>query len=501
MFVKKFEADTIDEALKAVKAELGPDAIILKTITNKGLKGAFKKKRIEITAAISEKNFDKKAKVDKVLNDEQKRDFYARGAGSMKTAIDEYAQSPSNSAGAAGYGQLGLNKMVNQLARGTAGIAGAAKTTSQALKQGLDDFLGDDDDFDTEDDAIDIEPVRPAPRQVRAVEAAPKAEPRRASQVPREVTPEPVAPAAPAPSLSPVARELIQELRQELKTQQHRIQLLEQKLHEMGPAHAAQVHADARGIHQLRTTLKSLEVDESIVMDLIRKAAYELSKEDLESTDVVFEFALREMTQSVNVALPLFSRVEGDEPVVTVLLSEAAAGQSSMSMKIAVLKKDVEIIQYSTEGGPQGSSDFAAQVFGLKIHKAQNPAEIVQLARKATESGKSVLVDLRLANKQHDETKKFIESLRRGFHHVEVLITISAIHGELYNRKILSRYKELADGLIISHVDLCLSFGALFNVHRAHSKVPLKFFGTGPVVPDDIESATAERIMAGLFQF
>jgi flagellar biosynthesis GTPase FlhF len=82
-----------------------------------------------------------------------------------------------------------------------------------------------------------------------------------------------------------------------------------------------------------------------------------------------------------------------------------------------------------------------------------------------------------------------------------VLITISAIHAELYNRKILSRYKELADGLIISHVDLCLNFGALYNVHRAHSKVPLKFFGTGPVVPDDVESATAERIMAGLFQF
>jgi flagellar biosynthesis GTPase FlhF len=117
------------------------------------------------------------------------------------------------------------------------------------------------------------------------------------------------------------------------------------------------------------------------------------------------------------------------------------------------------------------------------------------------EAGKSVLVDLRLASKQQDETKKFIESLRRGFHHVEVLITISAIHGELYNRKILSRYKELADGLIISHVDLCLNFGALYNVHRAHSKVPLKFFGTGPVVPDDVESATAERIMAGLFQF
>ena len=60
MYVKKFEGDTLDDALKMVKRDLGPDAIILKTITNKGLKGAFKKSKIEITAAISEENYSKK---------------------------------------------------------------------------------------------------------------------------------------------------------------------------------------------------------------------------------------------------------------------------------------------------------------------------------------------------------------------------------------------------------------------------------------------------------
>jgi flagellar biosynthesis protein FlhF len=87
MFVKKFEADTLEEALKAVKLELGPDAIILKTITNNGLKGAFKKKKIEITAAISERSFEKKSKVDKVLNDDQKEAFYQKPAKSIKDTM------------------------------------------------------------------------------------------------------------------------------------------------------------------------------------------------------------------------------------------------------------------------------------------------------------------------------------------------------------------------------------------------------------------------------
>ncbi len=489
MFVKKFEADTIDEALKAVKLELGPDAIILKTITNKGLKGAFKKKKIEITAAISEKSFTKKANVDRVLSDDQKQDFYNHGAGKVKEAIDGYAKTPSQSN--AGYGQMGLNKMVSQIAKGTADFADVAKSTKQVFKKGLDDFLSGDEDFEREDDALEEIVVKPKAVARDTRESRPR--PQGAPQAEAPVT-------ASAPAISREVRELVNELKQELRTQQNKISSLEQKLHDLNPSGLTRAQSEAQGIYQLRTSLKALEVDESILIDLIRKATYELSKDDLENADVVFEFALREMTQSVNTALPLFSKVQNNEPVVSILISEAAAGQSSMSMKIAVLKKDVDIVQYSTEGSTQGAIDFAAQVFGLKIHRAQNPAEIIQLCRKAVESGRSVIVDLRLANKLQDETKKFIEAIRRGFDHVEVLITISAIHAELYNRKILSRYKELADGLIISHVDLCLNFGALFNVHKAHPKIPLKFFGTGPVVPDDIETATAERMMAGLFQ-
>lgn len=521
MFVKKFEADTLDEALKAVKLELGPDAIILKTITNKGLKGAFKKKRIEITAAISERNFDKKAKVDHVMNPEQKSDFYRRGAGDVKQAIDNYASANPRKAqapqGEAGYGSIGLNKMVNQISRGTENITEAARKTSQVLKSSLDDFLSDDDGFNgpSDDDAFDdsvLERVaKRAPSKTTRVPQDERsdryAEERlvqpRARVAPVQEAQEPQQPqqAPPQAALTNITKEVVNELRQEIRTQQHRIELLEKKIHELGQnAHLGQVQSDAKGLYQLRTTLKALDVDESVVVDLVRKAAYELSKDDLNNPDVVFEFALKEMAGMINTALPLFSTIENEEPVVTVLLSEAASGQTCMSMKIAVLKKDVELIQYSGDGSSNSSADFAAQVFGLKTHKAQQPAEIIQLCRKALENGKSALVDLRLANKHLDETKKFVESLRRGFPNVEVLVGLSAIHSEIYNRKILSRYKELADGLIISHVDLCLNFGALFNVHRAHNKIPLKFFGTGPVVPDDIESATAERIMAGLFQ-
>ena len=144
MFVKKFEADTLEEALKQVKVELGPDAIILKTITNNGLKGAFKKKRIEITAAISERSFEKKAKVDKVLNDDQKEALYQQPAKNINKAIQNYNNSPGTQS-AAGYGSLGLNKVVNTISQGAANLTDVTSKTGRLLKNSLDDFLGEDD--------------------------------------------------------------------------------------------------------------------------------------------------------------------------------------------------------------------------------------------------------------------------------------------------------------------------------------------------------------------
>lgn len=515
MFVKKFEADTLEEALKAVKFELGPDAIILKTITNNGLKGAFKKKRIEITAAISERSYEKKAKVDKVLNNDQKEAFYQKPASSIKETITKYNGQEPQAGAPNGYGSMGLNKVVNTLAKGTAGLADMTNKTSSMIKNSLDDFLTDGEES-AFDDSADDEPVVYKKPQSRGKYSEPPSQPapRVARPAPQEREdhveisrpanrPQEPAPAAQAAPANMVPREAYNELRQEMRTQQHKIELLEQKIMELSQNYQFnQKHLhEAKGVFQLRTTLKTLDVDESHILDLIKKASYELSKEDLENPDVIFEFALKEMAGSINTSIPLFARIDNGDPVITVLVSEAASGQSTMGMKIAVLKKDVVVVQYSQDAQNNASTDFAAQVFGIKVEKVQNFSEVVGLCRKASEAGKSVLVDVRLNSKYSDETKKFVETLKRGFQHVEVLCTLSAIHSELYNRKIIARYKDIVDGVIISHVDLCMNFGALFNVHKAHNKLPLKFFGTGAVVPDDIEGATAERLMAGLFQF
>ena len=53
MFVKRFVAADMQEAIRKINNEFGPDAVILenKSVRVKGLSGLFKKKRVEVVAA------------------------------------------------------------------------------------------------------------------------------------------------------------------------------------------------------------------------------------------------------------------------------------------------------------------------------------------------------------------------------------------------------------------------------------------------------------------
>jgi flagellar biosynthesis GTPase FlhF len=489
MFVKKFEGESLDEALQSVKRELGPDAIILKTVTNKGLKGAFKKNRIEITAAISEQTYEKKAKVDHVLTDNQKEDFYKAPASRINNMIDsfnDHADSASSSTvvkKSGSYGNIGLNKVVNSVSK-----------ASNKIKSSLDDFLTMEEEPTTTptsfDQFIDEEISEPVQYQKEEIYKAEVDESHFANR--EEIAEQ-----------KSYFTEVSNELKEHINSQSNHIELLEQKLFALTEK-MAETRVDtgeAQGLRGLRNTLRTLDLKESIIQKIIKKATFELTPSEQDDADTVYDFALREMNGMINVSMPLFSSLEVQgAPVVTVLLSESSCGQSSMAMKLAVIQENVKIIRFRDHTIDQVNSDFTAQVFKMDIATVSTLSHLMSEARKATEEGKSIILDLKLNFKENDETKKFVETIKRSFDHVEFLVTISGIQSEIYNRKILTKYNSLSSGVIISYIDQCLSFGQLVNIHDEFNKKPLKFYGTGPTVPDDIEAATAERILAGMFQ-
>lgn len=482
MYVRKFEADSLEEALRDIKRELGPDAIILKTITNKGLKGAFKKKKIEITAAISEKNYTKKAQVDRVLDDQQKESFYSNQSSYVANMIDNYSANRDSKAESAskasGYGGLALNKAVHTVSR---------PSPQSAPRQEQRDF----DQETTQNHNLDAFLSEPGQRTAQHQRESRPSREQHVQQAQQEAQNRLQEQAS-----SKVVNEQVYQL---LELYEKRIEELERHLFDLSKSMERVERKEPEGLYQLRNTLKSLDISEFYIQKMIKTTTFELSREELEDSEVVFEFALRIMIEEVPVGMPLFSSVESEQGgVITVLLSEASTGQTSMIQKIAALKGECLIVQNNRPD--EATESFADKVFNLKTIYGKGIAEIVSECRKAMESGQSVFIDYRCDQNETNETKKFIDGLRRAFPNVEVLVTLSAIHSELYNRRVMNRYAGLSDGLVVSHIDLCLNFGSLFNLGLLENRLPFKFFGTGETVPDDIEGATAERILAGLFQ-
>lgn len=456
MFVRKFEADTIEEALKEIKSQLGPDAIILKTVTNAGIKGAFKKKKIEITAAISEDNYTKKARVDHVLNPEQKEKFYQNNASYIANMINEHSDHQTPASNKNSYGKLALNKTVH-----------SSKAES---KTGLDDFLNQN------------------PFSTQSNENTNKKQSNYATKKTEQEISKPIEMKRSSSATSN---------NHEMPTEfyERRIEQLELKIHDLAKSFEKFDRKDPVGLFQLRATLRSLDISEVYITKLVKKAIFELKEEELQDVDLVYEVALREMLGAVATEAPLFQTYQ-NQPTVTLLISDASSGQTSLGYKMACLKENTTFIKI----GPSKEKNFTERMMKLDCKTVEHTSEIVSLTRKALEQNKSVIIDYRDYSKDQNEVKKFIEGMRRAFSPMEVLICLSANHNELYNNKVINSYRNLANGVVVTNLDLCVNFGALFNTLESNQMLPVKFFGTGPVVPDDIEAATSERILGALFE-
>ncbi len=465
MHVRKFEGDTLDEVIGQVKRELGPDAIILKTKTNKGLSGAFKKSRVEITAAISERSYVSKAKVDRIIPDEMRESFYRNSAEDVNKTIKNYNASYSN---------LGLNKPVN-----------SAKTQNEDQNSqrasGLDAFLSSQSQTQTQTSKASsnrvqlhefISDIEPQDEYIQETEEKNFIqEQTRTSNV---------------------------DYSNQLKLQEEKIRQLEQKLGSLIQNMTVQNGANKgpRGISELRTTLKTLDIGDRIVNKLLKKINSTVSYKDQEDSDVVFDVALSELSNLLTTSYANFSKVS-DKSTITIFISEGAAGQSTCIRKLAALKPNAKILTLVTE---KTGATRVDKLLNLDVEEVVGISEIVSYCRRNEDSENALFIDINPSNFKNESFKDLVENLKRVFSDVEVLLSISSIHSEIYNRKIVSKYSNFVDGIIINHIDKCLNYGALINIHEEYNKIPLVFYGTGRLIPEDIEAATSERLMASLFK-
>jgi flagellar biosynthesis protein FlhF len=79
---------------------------------------------------------------------------------------------------------------------------------------------------------------------------------------------------------------------------------------------------------------------------------------------------------------------------------------------------------------------------------------------------------------------------------VQTQLVLSATTRDAELVEMVSRFSVFhPQGLIFSKLDEASTHGAIYNVSRK-SRLPLLYFATGQRVPEDLEEATRERLVA-----
>ena len=420
------------------------------------------------------------------MNDEQKDRFYESSSSHLADQIKGYNNQVSYAKGkAAGYGNIGLNRTVKSV------------KSNEDVSSSLDNFLT---------------PISPKIEEV-SIKPSPSFDSFMATEekntfdeismnVSREVQSEASVTQADVDEkiLKKETTHQFDKKNQELiQAQNKKIDYLEAQVKELlGMIENLQSLPieGSNTLKELRNKLRALGISEEYIQKLIRKISFEFEGTNTENFDDILDLALNEMMNTVHTKLPLFSDfTDKDHATITLFVSDSTCGQSSMVKKIATLCPDSQIVIL----GNDNDSRFTTDLLGLNVKIVSTPSEIVTACRKNNSEGINTFVDYRYLS-ENDNFKKFVKGLKRSFKKVEVFTTISAIHTETYNERALNKYEDVSDGVVVNYIDHCLDYGMLFNLNQKFQDSPFVFYGNGDKVPDDVEAATADRILAGMFR-
>lgn len=467
MHVRKFEADSMDEALKAIKFELGPDAIIIKTITNSGVKSAFKKKKIEITAAISEEDYNKKRKIDNLLNEEQKQELYSKPSHSINEVMNQYGKRPNPANNTvetknSGYGKMALNKPVQRK---------EVETNHDVTDLELDSFLSQKDDFSVQSDHFEMKKFhQPEKKQATAKE----------------------------PNYSDSEywdlKQKVEEQDSYLARMKEEMDLLRLKLDDIGAHPASDDSSDV--LKQMYTTLKTFDIDSNLLKTLMQSVRDSFHEEI--SEDELWAIAIDKIKSLLKIK-PL-TLLNSEKSMVSVFISEGAAGQTSLIYKLASKVKRVKLITYVGPAIQQDVQDkYLEKIIGLDVCVVSKPSDLIAAIKDALNEDAFPIVDMKIRGQDFNNIKSIFSALRKSFSQVEVIGCLSAIHSELYNKKFLHQVQREVDYICFTHTDLCLNWVTMMNVHCHFPQVPLAALSTGPMIPQDLSEVRCEEFIKNMF--
>lgn len=449
MLVKTFEAVDMSEALKMVKAELGPDAMIIssKKERRKGFFGFFSKPVIKVTAALE-------------VKPRQPAPNPYREAQEQHVSAKEMLENSMLAPLARELKDLRLK--VEQMTRQE---AEAKAKAAEALNR----------------------------------EASPSVEPPAPAQAPREFNPRSI----PKQDLEEMKKILFKTLAAK-ETEEQPAEKVEQAAKETAPAAATQTESEksSGGIKAaLRVVVTELH-RKGLERGAIRAVMDNLKPEARKggTVETIRSFLPHAFKSAIKCTGPLTVKKNG--PRIIALVGPTGVGKTTTIAKLAAhyaLREGHRAALITIDNFRVGAVEQLktySRIMGVPVEVAATPAEL-EAAIELHSDKELILIDT--AGRSHKDSEK-IEELK-GFLEsrfaIEIHLCLAATTRDREVQEVVERFGVLpVSRVIFTKLDESESYGSIVNAHL-RTKFPLSYFTTGQRVPEDLEIATPGRL-AGL---
>ncbi|MCM0605718.1 MAG: hypothetical protein KA715_06470 [Xanthomonadaceae bacterium] len=455
MQVKKFEAPTMQEALDTIKRELGPEAVILQTKRNKGGFGLLGKVSVEVTAAVADHALAKKANTERRLPAATSEQVKNMSAKNQKNFYNEFNDS-----------------RIDKIAAQTADKVSLSQSKLTATRY------------------AEIDPVPMA-----------------------------AAPAPKLPIVAPTRQPAVEQLQQNSQFTQE-LDDLKQVVAEM--KNSANTQSQTQRSETLGTDLTPAVsdafdflilsgVDRRLAYGIIKNASFQLDAASKHDRDAVLDQVAQELMQSIEVMDCLegvtkrADRGDNATPVVMAFVGSSGVGKTSALTKIASIAQNsknlkVGLIDYKTPDTHRNVIfdellETYSKILKTPYRKVISKKEI-QMALAELAGLDLILIDTAAIGLKDSAQIAEIESALHKIVNVRIQLVLSASTSDAENFELTRRAKDISpEGLIFTKLDDAVKFGTIYNVSERF-KLPLQYFSTGAKFPDDIETATPERVVA-----
>lgn len=485
MQVKKFEARTMKEALEMVKAELGPDAIILSARDNNRSYGLVGDGSVEITAAVSEETLQRKRFAEARLREEEKQKFNKASARTQKDLIEKMVNKhlEKNKAPRAITSQRYIDideDQMSQAAQDTRYAAEAAQARVRNAAQRAMSVMQEQ-----------LQPARPkaAPTPVLPILTAKPAQPA-------------PAPVAPAPVVRAIESAEMQSLKNEIANLKQVLAQFQNMPQNFVQGHPGSEFGLPYDLSFVFEKLVQAGVAPEISADICEKAQKELPSLKLKNRSLVEGWVARRILETTKIT----SAEENREAKVHVFVGAAGSGKTTALVKMAshlVVRENKKVAILSADTFKVGASDqmrIYAQILNVPFTVIRNATDWYQIMNYMS-SVDYILVDYPgLSLRNAEEGMNLKRLMPPATMKARVHLVLSTLAKDQDTTELGRRYSVLDyQDVIFTGLDESVQHGTIYNFMRRFD-VPLHSFGIGTRVPEDFEFATKERVLDLLFK-